>query len=65
MREEALAGSNEGLSLVDIASTVATGCPLEVGMVGMLRILGWLSRHSNWHGVLHAPKTLSSVLGIQ
>lgn len=30
----------------------------------MLGILGWPSRHSNWLGVLHAPETFSSVLGI-
>lgn len=35
------------------------------GVAGMLGILGWLSRHSNWLGVLHAPETFSSVLGIQ
>lgn len=34
-------------------------------MAGMLGILGWLSRHSNWLRVLHAPETFSSVLGIQ
>lgn len=34
-------------------------------VAGMLGILGWLSRHSNWHGALHAPKTFSSVFGIQ
>lgn len=25
-------------------------------MAGMLGILGWLSRHSNWLGVLHAQR---------
>ena len=34
-------------------------------MAGMLGILDWLSRHSNWHSVLHAPKTFSSFPGIQ
>lgn len=32
MKEQALGGADEGLSLVDAASTVATGCPLGVGV---------------------------------
>lgn len=33
VREQALGGSDEGLSPLDIASAVATGCPLGVGCI--------------------------------
>lgn len=41
VREQALGGSDEGLSLLNIASAVATGCPLGVGYI----LYSWNSRN--------------------